>query len=276
MVAQLGKGEPTMAFDRLHPFGKRSAVDYLNRANELSFDQWSRLLWDADDYIAIAATSFRFLVENRMWFYSRSALHDRDLTGQAVAPDCILLDILIEKAALEGARVRLFLVSPDNPFLEHLLHSRDGEEHARELQRVRTEITDNLGRIRGHLSRSRTSKTPKSPAPSQRHGSQDEDRRTGFLDLIEIEKGSLFSRVTITDKAGFITPYHLIEPFNTGPAFWVQKTKIVNDRGEQLDNNLYVKTIEDLDELYELNRDGIETATNDQLRALLGQHPRVS
>lgn len=267
MLDQTRKPEPAVAFGRMQPFGKRGAVAYLNRGHEVSFAQWSSMLWDASDRIDIAVTSFKWLVEQYV-FFSRQALRRHDADNRTT-PDSMFLDILIQKAAFEGARVRLFVIDPGNPFLEHLIHARIPGQRQTKLKAVKEEIERNMNTIREYLKPTANDLSAKGQSfldkeyPEIRFAT----REGGSFELVPVRYGSLFSRITLTDKIAFVTPYQLIEPVNTGPGFLLENTTLLNTRGDTVANGLYEKTIENLDELYAMNANWAEPMPWDQLRA---------
>lgn len=265
MIDQLLRGEPIAAFERAadrigkQAFGKTGGVTYLDRANEFKFASWSAMLWEARSQIAIAGTSLRFLCEpDRRWFYSRDLLKSEQ-EGRRLAGDdrgdISLLDLLTRRALFEGIRVRLFVLSGDNPFVEHMVFARTLRDQQAKLQATRDEIRRNTQLIVSYFTP--LADTPSSDLAAELDALYPEyelpTASGGSVELIEVKRGPLYSRITLTDEAAYVTPYHTSEQYNTGPAFLMSSGLVLNSDDRLVANGLYAKISEHLDDLQACN-----------------------
>jgi len=286
-VELLAADEPVLAFEKYNALGKLGhAVHYLNTFKELSFDEWSQFLWDADQFITIATTNLKHMCDPHLpQFYSRSALERRRESGDKSrgGENRSLLQILIQRAAAEGVRVRLMVMDLDNPYLEHLIHARDADDRRRRLENVRRESQANLGVIADYITRASPNQQSlrdflESEYPDYRFQPL---RDGGSFEIVLLKRGPLRSRITLSERGAIVTPYFLNEGRNSdGPAFQIANVKVFSERrDEKRDNNFYKKIAEDLDELYALNvpdavapdgrGNGAVKLTTDQCRALM-------
>lgn len=267
MIQQLLRGEPIAAFERtfkdgvigLRAFGKDPGIVYLDRAIEFKFAAWSEMLWSSRQRIDVAGTSLRYLCEPyRTWFYSRDLI-TRERSGRRAAGeesgDLSLLVLLTQRALFEGVRVRLFMLTDDNPYIEHLIFARSVRAQQQRVAETRDEIRRNVEMIKRFFA----------PAESEQVAVLEDEIAAHFpdyefpwsdggsIELIEVKRGPLYSRITLTDDEGFITPYHTSEDRNSGPAFRMSSGLVLNSAGQLVRNGLYAKVSEHLDDLYASN-----------------------
>ena len=259
--ASLHNGEPQLAFGRHDPLAKpRHGVHYLNRFKLLTIDDWSQLLWDAQKLITIATTNLMHIADpDRLGFYSRTALKRRRESGDEShsGHDRSLLQILIMKAAFEGVRVRVMLMSDSNPFFPQLIYSSDTQDHARKVKRVRDQSILNMKLIAEYLTRTLGS-ARRVDHTGDYGGLPIQDG--GSFEFLTIKRGAIYNRVTLTEHGALVTPFHLSEgPYNSElPSFILGNVEMYDEKdGRFVANNYYKKVTEDMDEIYEQNRAGM-------------------
>ena len=255
----LTDGENRLAFKRYDAMGKdRHGVHYLNRFKMVSFDDWSAMLWRARKQITVATTCLKHIGDpHEPKFYSRASLKRRTATGDSShgGYDLSLIELLVLRAALDGILVRVMIMDNRNPFLDHLIYAPSEEMAQRKLQATNAEILATARRI-GEYFRS-TQKEIASNFLAERFPEYERFpiNNDGKLDFVVLSQGPLYRRVTLTDQEAIVTPYHLVEPFNSElPCFWVHNQQVFDDRDEKwVSNNFYDCVAKDLDELDRLN-----------------------
>lgn len=273
MITQLKAGEPAAALKKYRAFGKGAGVDYLNRANELSFAAWSRMLWDSEHQISIATTSLHYLCEpNTKAFFSRKRLVQLDRKqSTSEEGDLYLLTLLAQRAVFEGVNVRLFLLSPHNPFVDQLVFSPRLNEHSRMVNATKYLIARNLRIVHEFFNPIAADLDARIMSQLEiEYPSYDFQtlRQGGSVEIVEVKRGPLYSRITMTEREAFLTPYHSSEPYNTGPAFYMRRDNILTSKGIEK-NGLYEKALRHLDDLYLANTGSITRITGFDLAKAL-------
>lgn len=278
IIARLEQDEPLVAFGKYNAFAKPShAVRYLNKFLDLSFDEWSKFLWDAQRHLTVATTNFNYLADSRKrFFFSRERLKQRHEAGETASRSgqkFTFLEILLLRAAAEGLQVRLLVLSHDHSFLEHLIHADTESERRLRVEAVKKEMRSNLEMIATALSRGTADPSGMSGFLAEEYPelSFTNFKSGGSFELVPVTRGALYARTCLSEKGAIVTPFHLVEATNSGgPAFQLFNTSFLDDADRNVDNNFYKKVAEDIDVLYQLNKKDAYVLSGERCRQMIG------
>jgi hypothetical protein len=184
---------------RIDAFGPHNtSATLFERFSSIPYPEYSRLFQDAERFIWLAGTS--------LLDFSHADIQPWDYRLGGRTEKISFPQFIYNKLAV-GVDVTIMMMAEDNPALPHMI-IQNGNDFLNGLsvEKVREEIT--RSERMWHLIRG---ETPKVAAVVQ---AEDPDQKIGQFRIIKVQRGIIYSRVSITEKEALVSPNYYALPRN--------------------------------------------------------------
>jgi hypothetical protein len=206
MEQRVGAKRYKWPFDRelLAALGQQNI---LSRFRDLTPLDWSKIILEAEKEIWLAGVTLKQLTES-------PAFHLADADGVYPEEPNAYLWWLLGSAMARGVMVHLLMMHPDNPALPHMLMRPPELQQAgvSELDKVRNDLAHSKDAWLKGLADATSPTFIKTPTERSRGDGG------GSWRLVELKRGVIPQRITLTEREVVTTPYFSTTPHNSrGP-----------------------------------------------------------
>jgi len=175
----------------------------LSRFRDLTPLDWSKIVLEAEKEVWLAGVTLKQLCES-------PAFHFPDADGEFPEEPNAYLWRLLGSAMARGVMVHVLMMHPDNPALPHMLMRPPELQQAgaSELDKVRHDLAHSKDAWLNALAN----------ASSPAFVGTSAERGRGSWRLVELKRGIIPQRITLTEREVVTTPYFSTTPYNSrGP-----------------------------------------------------------
>jgi hypothetical protein len=179
----------------------------LSRFRDLTPLEWSRIVLEAEQEVWLAGLTLKQLCES-------PAFHFPDADGAFPEEPNAYLWRLLGSAMSRGVMVHLLMMHPDNPALPHMLMRPPELQQAgaSELDKVRNDLAHSKDAWLNALA------SASGPALTGTSAERIHGDGGGSWRLVELKRGIIPQRITLTEREVVTTPYFSTTPYNSrGP-----------------------------------------------------------